>query len=138
MTTMLALGRHYGSTLMAATAIAHYATFHSDARIAIVAHSPTTFETIIKPAIEALPEHIRPSRYSYALGRFEWGNGAVAPLYAAVQGADRLRGPQWHVAWAHAPLSWPEQDHIYDTLLFGLRLGREPWVAITEADDHAT
>lgn len=64
-----------------------------------------------------------------SMGELVLTNGARAKLFAAEE-PDRLRGPQHHGAWCDELSSWRYAD-AWDQLLFGLRLGDHPQVAVT-------
>jgi phage terminase large subunit-like protein len=65
----------------------------------------------------------RPSR-----SELRWPNGAVANLFSAEE-PDRLRGPQCDTAIADELAAW-RYPEAWDQLQFGLRLGRDPRVAV--------
>jgi len=57
-----------------------------------------------------------------------WPNGSTALLYSAEE-PNRLRGPQQHWAIADELAAWKYAD-AWDQLLFGLRIGDNPRVAV--------
>jgi phage terminase large subunit-like protein len=59
-----------------------------------------------------------------------WANGAQAEFYSA-EDPERLRGPQFHSAWADEVAAWNHQQEVWDMLQFTLRLGRAPKVMVT-------
>lgn len=60
--------------------------------------------------------------------RLTWANGSTATLFSAEEPA-RLRGPQCHWAIADELAAWVYPE-AWDHLLFGLRLGVNPQVAV--------
>jgi phage terminase large subunit-like protein len=69
--------------------------------------------------------------YEPSKRRLTWKNGATATLFSAEE-SDRLRGPQFDLAWADELAAWPDPQTTWDMLQFGLRLGRHPrWLATT-------
>jgi predicted phage terminase large subunit-like protein len=69
--------------------------------------------------------------YEPSKRRLTWRNGATATLFSAEE-ADRLRGPQFHAAWADELAAWPDAQGVWDMLMFGLRLGQHPrWLVTT-------
>lgn len=62
--------------------------------------------------------------------RITWANGARATLFSAEE-PERLRGPQHDAAWADELCAWRYQRDTWDMLMFGLRLGDNPQMAIT-------
>ena len=59
-----------------------------------------------------------------------WENGAKAEFFSA-EDPERLRGPQFHSAWADEVAAWNHQQDVWDMLQFTLRLGRKPRVMVT-------
>lgn len=66
--------------------------------------------------------------FNPSLRRLTWNNGAVATLYSADE-PERLRGPQ-HDCAAVDELCAFRRPEAWDQLMFGLRLGDKPRVAI--------
>ncbi|MEM7494203.1 MAG: terminase family protein [Pseudomonadota bacterium] len=60
----------------------------------------------------------------------EWPNGAVAHVFSAEE-PDRLRGPQFELAWCDEVAAWKDGEAVWDTLQMGLRLGTRPQCAAT-------
>jgi len=67
--------------------------------------------------------HYEPSKR-----RLTWPNGSVATTYSADE-PNRLRGPQHHWAVCDELAAW-RYPEAWDMLMFGLRLGERPRVAI--------
>lgn len=59
-----------------------------------------------------------------------WENGAKAEFFSA-EDPERLRGPQFHAAWADEVAAWRNQQDVWDMLQFTLRLGNKPRVMVT-------
>jgi phage terminase large subunit-like protein len=75
------------------------------------------------------PPHLRPT-YEPSKRRVVWPSlGAKATLFSAEE-PDRLRGPQHDAAWGDEIATWANPA-TYDMLLFGLRLGKHPRLALT-------
>lgn len=55
--------------------------------------------------------------------KLTWPSGATAYGYS-MEEPDRLRGKQFHAAWADEPAHAPLIQECWDNLLFGLRLGK--------------
>jgi phage terminase large subunit-like protein len=66
--------------------------------------------------------------YKPSLRRVIWPNGSIATTYSADE-PDRLRGPQHHWATCDELAAW-RRPEAWDMLMFGLRLGNDPRVAI--------
>lgn len=68
--------------------------------------------------------------YEPSKRRIVWGNGSTATIYSAEE-PDRLRGPQHEWAVADELAAWQYADEVWDMLLFTMRLGVSPQVAIS-------
>lgn len=69
--------------------------------------------------------------YEPSRRRLAWKNGAEAYTFSSEE-ADRLRGPQFDLAWADELAAWTDPQNCWDMLQFGLRLGTHPrWLATT-------
>jgi len=77
--------------------------------------------------LNAIPEAQRPI-HEASKRRLTWPNGSVATLFSADK-PERLRGKQCHWAIADELAAW-RYPAAWDQLLFGLRLGQDPRVAI--------
>lgn len=68
--------------------------------------------------------------YNASRRRLEWPFGASATVFSAEE-ADRLRGPQFDVAWCDEIASWPRGEDSWDMLQLALRLGPAPCCVAT-------
>jgi predicted phage terminase large subunit-like protein len=74
--------------------------------------------------------------WNRSLGEVVLADGSIFRIYSAER-ARRLRGPQFHGAWADELSSWqdaskgPAQDTTWSNLLLGLRLPPVPQVVVT-------
>lgn len=73
------------------------------------------------------PPKFRPL-YEPSKRRLTWPNGSRATLFSADE-PNRLRGPQYHWAICDEIATWQYVD-AFDQLLLGLRLGKNPRVAV--------
>jgi phage terminase large subunit-like protein len=78
--------------------------------------------------LSVCPPWNRPTYYP-SNRRVIWPSGATATLYSADE-PERLRGPQHEIAWADEVGAWRYPD-AWDMMMFGLRLGQDPRVAVT-------
>lgn len=125
-------GRGFGKTRMGAEWIREKATEGPKYELAVV--SPTLGD-VRKVCIEGesglmavLPEPCVES-YNRSLGEIRMRNGTRIMTFSA-QEPNRLRGPQFHYAWADELAAW-EYPETWDQLNFTLRLGRRPQVLVT-------
>jgi predicted phage terminase large subunit-like protein len=74
--------------------------------------------------------------WNRSLGEVMLENGSLFKIYTAER-ARRLRGPQFHGAWADELSSWqdahkgPAQDTTWSNLMLGLRLPPDPRIVVT-------
>ena len=69
--------------------------------------------------------------YEPSKRKLTWPNGAIAHTFSSEE-ADRLRGPQFDLAWADELAAWNDPVAAWSMLQFGLRLGKHPrWIATT-------
>ncbi len=71
-----------------------------------------------------------PPCYEVARRRLRYTNGAVAFAYSAEE-SRRLRGPQFHGAWADEFCAWNKPSHTLSNLRLALRRGDDPRLVIT-------
>lgn len=69
-------------------------------------------------------------KYEASRKRIVWPTGAVGYAFSA-EDPDGLRGPQFDAAWADEFAAWARPQETLDMLRFGLRLGRNPQLAVT-------
>lgn len=74
--------------------------------------------------------HDERPRFEPTRRRLVWPSGAIGQLFTAEE-ADRLRGPQFHHAWADEFCSWKAPSEVLAMLRFGLRLGQQPRLMVT-------
>ncbi len=76
-----------------------------------------------------LPGRPRP-RYEATRGRVVFPNDAVAYAFSS-QEPERLRGPQFHGAWADEFCAWHKPARTLEVLRFALRRGDDPRLVVT-------
>jgi phage terminase large subunit-like protein len=127
-------GRGFGKTRTGAEWVKELAEARQTSRIALVA--PTAADardTMVEGEsgiLATASPWCRPA-YEPSKRRLTWPNGAVAYTFSSEE-ADRLRGPQFDLAWADELAAWNEPQATWDMLQFGLRLGSRPrWLVTT-------
>jgi phage terminase large subunit-like protein len=68
--------------------------------------------------------------YEVSRRRLVWPNGAEGFAFSA-EDPESLRGPQFDAAWCDEIGAWPRDKDTWDTLMFCLRLGRDPRIVAT-------
>jgi phage terminase large subunit-like protein len=125
-------GRGSGKTRFGGETVRAWAHEHPGCRIAMVgATAADVWGTMLEGEsglLACCPPWDKPAVHT-TKRRVVWANGSMAILYSADKPA-RLRGPQHHFAWADETCAWRYLD-AWDQLMFGLRLGPVPQVAMT-------
>lgn len=70
------------------------------------------------------------SSYEPGLGRVSFSTGAVAYWYSAEE-PERLRGPQFDLAWCDELAAWSYLEATWDQLRLATRLGSHPQMLVT-------
>src|SRR5258705_9188097 len=127
-------GRGFGKNRTASEWIHEIVQAKGAGRIALVA--PTVADardTIIEGEsgiLQTAPSWCRPE-YEPSKRKLTWPTGAVAHTFSSEE-ADRLRGPQFDLAFADELAAWNNPQETWDMLMFGLRLGTRPrWLVTT-------
>lgn len=80
-----------------------------------------------------VPEEVlwkgRGKAYNMGTNELRFKNGSLIQGFAAIE-PNRLRGPQFHRAWADELAAW-RYPEAWDQLMFGLRLGKYPQAVVT-------
>ncbi|MDJ0642796.1 MAG: terminase family protein [Erythrobacter sp.] len=134
---MIMAGRGFGKTRAGAEWVRQVAEDDGDARIAVVSSSLAEARAVMVEGesgiIACCPPERRP-QFEPSLKRLRWPNGAQAQLYSAAE-PESLRGPQNSHAWCDEIGKWPlahdRATRCWDNLLMGLRLGKDPRIAVT-------
>ncbi len=129
---MVLAGRGWGKTLTGAEDVAYYGLWNDDARIAVIAptHADARDTCVEGPSglLSVLPQECI-ERWNRSLSELILKNGSRFKLFSADE-PERLRGPQFHRAWADELAAW-SSPAAFDQLMMGLRLGKHPQLVIT-------
>jgi len=135
---LILAGRGWGKTRTGAQDIALYALRNPNTISAVVAPThgdlrrvcfggPSGLMTIIPD--DCFSKEKDRKGYSQSTSEIRLHNGSKIIGYAASE-PERLRGPQFHRAWADELAAW-RYPEAFDQLMFGLRLGDNPQCVIT-------
>ena len=132
-TTWLVLaGRGWGKTRVGAEWVITQAR-NSRTRGALIAKKPGDVRDVMVEGelgiLACSPPNFRPN-YEPSKRRLTWPNGSAATCFSA-ETPDDLRGPQHHWAWADELAKFKYPQETWDTLMLGLRLGKNPQVCVT-------
>jgi phage terminase large subunit-like protein len=125
-------GRGWGKTRCGAEDVAYYALWQDGARIAVVAPTHGDARDTCVEGESGLLKIIPPSAietWNRSLSELVLVNGSRFKLFSADE-PERLRGPQFHRAWADEVAAWKKRES-FDQLMMGLRLGECPRLVVT-------
>ena len=135
---MILAGRGWGKTRTGAQDIALYALRNPNSLCAVVAPTHGDLRRVCfggnSGLLSIIPEEcylksVDSKGYSSSVSEIRLENGSKILGYAA-QEPERLRGSQFHRAWADELAAW-RYPEAFDQLMFGLRLGDNPQCVIT-------
>ncbi len=125
-------GRGFGKTRLAAEEISFYALMNPEVRCAVVAATSNDLRKVCFEGESGLLKNIPAiciKQYNKSLHSIELYNGSIIEGFSAEK-PDRLRGPQFHIAWCDEIAAW-RYSEAWDMLSFGLRLGKNPQCIVT-------
>lgn len=127
------MGRGAGKTRSGAEWIRERVETGQASRIALVAQTPADVRDVMVEGESGIlrisPPWNKPI-YEPSKRRLTWSNGAFALAFSSYE-PDRLRGPQFDTAWCDEVASWHYVRETWDNLMFTMRLGGDPKVAVT-------
>lgn len=129
---LILAGRGWGKSLTAAEDCIDFASFNPDSRIAFVASTSKDLRETVMEGPTGLLQRIPkgcPFTYHRSFSEIKLWNGAQINGYSAEE-PDRLRGPNFHRAYADELSSWARIE-TWDMLNFALRIGNNPQCVIT-------
>ena len=125
-------GRGFGKTRIGMEDAAWFGSVNGERRIALIAPTYADARDTMVEGESGLLACLAPEMvetWNRSLGELILINGTRYKLFGATE-PNRLRGPQYHRAYADELAAW-EYSETFDQLLFGLRLGENPQVIIT-------
>ena len=82
---------------------------------------------------------VRKMGSQYGVRRITPSHGTTEQAeFFSAEDPERLRGPQFHAAWADEVAAWRNQQDVWDMLQFTLRLGKHPQVMYYYAQTDKT
>lgn len=128
---LLLAGRGFGKTRTIVEFVRAEVEAGRACRIALLAATASDCRDVLVSGhsgiLNVFPEQTRPI-YEPTKRLLTWPNGAIATMYSADE-PDRLRGPQFDLAICDELAAW-RYPLALDMLLLGLRIGKNPRVAI--------
>ena len=135
---LILAGRGWGKTRTGAQDIALYALRNPESLCAVVAPTHGDLRRVCfggnSGLLSIIPDECYTNSpdskgYSSSIAEIRLHNGSKIMGYAAIE-PDRLRGSQFHRAWADELAAW-RYPEAFDQLMFGLRLGDKPQCVVT-------
>jgi len=130
---LILAGRGFGKTRTGAETLRQWIREGLCRRIALVAETEAEVRQVMIEGSSGLlavhPPLERPL-YEPSKRQVTWPNGALATCFSA-EAYEQLRGPQFDGAWVDELAKFREGEKVWDQLMFGLRLGRNPRVIVT-------
>jgi len=130
---LIMAGRGFGKTRTGAETIRRWVFEKHCRRLALVAENELDGRQVMVEGVSGLlavhPPEDRPTFYP-SRGEVLWPNGALATLFSA-EAYERLRGPQFDGAWVDELAKFASMEAVWDQLMFGLRLGKNPQTIVT-------
>jgi phage terminase large subunit-like protein len=130
---LILAGRGFGKTRMGAETIRTWVAEETYRRIALIAESESEGRRVMIEGPSGLLNVYPPKEaplYEPSKRTLTWKNGAVATTFSA-DAYEQLRGPQFDAAWIDELAKFTYDQHVWDQLMFSLRLGCHPRVIIT-------
>ena len=128
---LLLAGRGFGKTRTVCEFVRAEVEAGRACRIALIAATASDCRDVLVTGHSGLlaisPEWNRPD-YQPTKRLLSWRNGSIATMYSADE-PDRLRGPNFDLAICDELAAWRYPEAL-DMLLLGLRIGKNPRVAI--------
>lgn len=130
---ILLSGRGGGKTFAAAHYVDQYARGNANARLAIIAPTLGDARKTCVEGVTGLMSFNSQIKFNRSWGELEWPNGAKGTLFGAhtPDDAERLRGPQHHLAWFEEMAAARQLEDSWTNMRLGLRLGNRPHVVIS-------
>ncbi len=130
---LILAGRGFGKTRTGAETIRHWIRTGVCRRIALIGETEAETRRVMVEGSSGLlavhPPSERPV-YTASKGEISWPNGAIATCFSA-EAYEHLRGPQFDGAWVDELAKFREGQHVWDQLMFALRLGSSPRAIVT-------
>jgi phage terminase large subunit-like protein len=130
---LILAGRGFGKTRMGAETIRTWIDQKIYRRIALIAETESEGRRVMIEGPSGLLNIYPPKEtplYEPSKRKITWKNGAVATTFSA-DAFEQLRGPQFDAAWIDELAKFNYDQHVWDQLMFALRLGKYPRVIIT-------
>jgi phage terminase large subunit-like protein len=130
---LILAGRGFGKTRTGSETIRLWVEQNQYKRIALIGQNLSEVRQVMVEGPSGLlacyPPHQAP-RFFPSKRLIQWNNQATATLYGADH-VDRLRGPQFDLAWIDELCKFRTASALWEQLMLGLRLGKNPRCILT-------
>lgn len=130
---LILAGRGFGKTRTGAETLRQWVHQGLCHRLALIAETEADVrQVMIEGSSGLLAVHPPAERPLYEPSKrvLSWPNGAIATCFSA-EAYEQLRGPQFDGAWIDELAKFRDAEKVWDQLMFGLRLGKNPRVIVT-------
>ncbi|WP_242147479.1 DNA-packaging protein [Sphingomonas sp. BAUL-RG-20F-R05-02] len=130
---LIKAGRGFGKTRAGAEWVSEIARQRPGARIALVGATIEDVSRVMVEGDSGILSVARPDEsvgWQRSTGEIVFASGASAYTYSA-EVAEKLRGPQHHIAWCDEVAKWRHGEAVWTNLMLGLRLGERQQVLVT-------
>lgn len=130
---LILAGRGFGKTRAGAETLREWVKRGLCRRLALVSETEAEGrQVMVEGPSGILAVHPPAERPLYEPSKrlLSWPNGAIATCFSA-EAYEQLRGPQFDGAWVDELAKFKEGEKVWDQLMFGLRLGKNPRVIVT-------
>ena len=128
---MVLAGRGFGKTFSGAQWVRGQAEAATAGRIALVGPTAADVRDIMVDCLLSIAPNSNRPRWEPSKRSLTWDSTGVQALAFSSEEPERLRGPQFHVAWCDELCAWKNVSETWDMLQFCMRLGRRPRQCIT-------
>ncbi|MDR2464115.1 MAG: terminase family protein [Holosporales bacterium] len=134
-TWLIVAGRGFGKTRTGAESVRQLVDQHSGKHIALIGQTLEETRSVMIEGVSGIlavypPNGQNVPSFEYSKRRLSWPNGAIAQIFGADR-YDRLRGPQFDLAWIDEFAKFRYPERLYEQVMLGLRLGVHPRCIIT-------
>ncbi len=126
-------GRGFGKTRSGTGFVCEMVETGAAKRIALIAPTAADVRDVMVEGESGILAHASPwcrPVYEPSKRRLTWPTGAIATTFSADE-PDRLRGPQFDLAWADELAAYERAEAVWNMLQLGLRLGKHPRCLVT-------
>lgn len=130
---LILAGRGFGKTRTGAETLRQWVKEGLYRRLALIGETEAEVRQVMVEGPSGILAVHPPSEkplYESSKRLLTWPNGAIATCFSS-KAYEQLRGPQFDGAWIDELAKFKQGEKVWDQLMFGLRLGKQPRVIVT-------